>query len=85
MSTLRFSHILIALLAALLFSGCEKNQDSITPAKAKEVTLSGEEAQQIAKEAYIYGLPMVLNYKTMKSSIISRVWLGYIRQKTKPS
>ena len=72
MSTLRFSHILIALLAALLFSGCEKNQDSITPAKAKEVTLSGEDAQQIAKEAYIYGLPMVLNYKTMNMYVVDK-------------
>ena len=27
--------------------------------------LTPEEIQQIAKEAYIYGFPMVVNYKTM--------------------
>ena len=53
------------LLAVSLFSGCEKSQDSDTSVKKQEVTLSGEEAQQIAREAYIYGFPMVLNYKTL--------------------
>jgi len=32
---------------------------------AKEATLTPKEATQIAKEAYIYGFPLVLNYKTM--------------------
>ena len=32
---------------------------------ATEPKLSAKEAKAIAKEAYIYGLPMVLNYKTM--------------------
>lgn len=31
----------------------------------KQETLTSEQAKEIAKEAYIYGLPMVLNYKTM--------------------
>ena len=31
----------------------------------QEVKVTPEEAKQIAKEAYIYGFPMVVNYKTM--------------------
>ena len=37
----------------------------IIPSIAAESKLIPAEAQQIAKEAYIYGLPLVLNYKTM--------------------
>ncbi|MCK5486224.1 MAG: DUF1254 domain-containing protein, partial [Desulfobacterales bacterium] len=32
---------------------------------AAEVKITKEEAKQIAKDAYIYGFPMVVNYKTM--------------------
>jgi len=40
------------LIIGLLFSSCKKK---LTPKEAKE----------IAKEAYVYGFPMVVNYKTM--------------------
>jgi len=46
------------VLIALIFTSCgdsAKKQEKLTP----------EQAKQIAKEAYIYGLPLVLNYKTM--------------------
>ena len=46
--------ISIIALMAMAFSSCNQ-QPEITP----------EEAKQIAKEAYIYGFPMVVNYKTM--------------------
>ncbi len=72
MNTLKFSHVLVVLLAVSLFSACEKSQDSITPAKIKEVTLSGKEAQQIAKEAFIYGFPMVVNFKTLAAYVLDR-------------
>jgi hypothetical protein len=39
---------------------------------ATESKLSPKEAKEIAKEAYIYGLPMVLNYKTMHSYVIDK-------------
>jgi len=32
---------------------------------AAEVKITKEEAKQIAKGAYVYGFPMVVNYKTM--------------------
>jgi hypothetical protein len=50
---MRLNLIIIGLIVAL--SSCNQKQETLTP----------EQAKQIAKEAYIYGLPMVLNYKTM--------------------
>ena len=44
----------------------------ISPSFAAKSKLTPKEAQQIAKEAYIYGLPMVLNYKTMYSYAIDK-------------
>ena len=38
---------------------------SLASCTQKEVQLTTEEARQIAKEAYIYGFPMIVNYKTM--------------------
>ena len=36
-----------------------------TACKAPKSELTGEEAKKLAKEAYIYGFAMVMNYKTM--------------------
>ncbi len=47
--------ILVAL--RIITSGC---QQRVTP----------EEAKEIAKEAYIYGFPMVVNYKTMNMYVV---------------
>jgi len=52
---MRLNLIIIGLIVAL--SSCNQKQETLTP----------EQAKQIAKEAYIYGLPMVLNYKTMNT------------------
>jgi hypothetical protein len=56
-------HLLSTLLlpAALFLSGCEKPSD---PAAAQS-DVTPEEAQAIARDAYLYGFPMVMNYKTM--------------------
>ncbi len=48
-------NLLIALLAAIAFGACQQQAEKLTPQEAKE----------IAKEAYIYGFPMVMNYKTL--------------------
>ena len=42
------------VLMAMTFFSCNQ-QEKITPEQAKE----------IAKEAYVYGFPMVVKYKTM--------------------
>jgi len=39
---------------------------------ASEQKLSAKEATQIAKEAYIYGFPLVLNYKTMHDYAVDK-------------
>ena len=44
----------------------------ISPSFAVETKLTAKEAKQIAKEAYIYGLPLVLNYKTMYNYVIDK-------------
>jgi hypothetical protein len=48
-------------LALLMLQSCSLEQQQITP----------DEAKEIAKEAYIYGFPLVLNYKTMYSYTIN--------------
>ena len=52
---------ILLLLSALLLSGC--NEKPASEALNTEVTPT--EAQAIAKQAYLYGFPMVMNYKTM--------------------
>ena len=44
----------------------------ISPSCADETKLTPKEAQQIAKEAYVYGLPLVLNYKTMYNYVVDK-------------
>ena len=44
----------------------------ISSSFASEQKLTAEEAKQIAKEAYIYGFPLVLNYKTMYSYAVDK-------------
>ena len=52
--------LFIVAIAAIMFSGCDC-QKSVTP----------EEAKAIAKEAYIYGFPMIMNYKTMNAYVLN--------------
>ena len=58
-TTLRLSIIvvLIAILCACTGSG----PDAVTP----------EEAEAVAREAYVYGFPMVMNYKTLYNYVIN--------------
>jgi len=53
--------LLFALSALLLFSGCESESDP----GIGHAHLTPEEAKAIAKEAYVYGFPIVMNYKTI--------------------
>ena len=47
--------LIISALIIILLIGCKEEAPKLTPA----------EAQKIAKEAYIYGFPLALNYKTL--------------------
>ena len=53
---------ILSILFIPLLIGCHQKTPELTPAEAKE----------IAKEAYIYGFPLVLNYKTMYSYSIDK-------------
>ena len=61
----KISAIVLASLIVVL-SGCSKEAAET----AKQATLTPTEAKQIAKEAYVYGFPLVLNYKTMYDYVI---------------
>ncbi|MBB6329024.1 hypothetical protein FHS59_004688 [Algoriphagus iocasae] len=53
---------MMTLAILIMMMGCQQAK--------KE--LSQEEAREIAKEAYIYGLPLVLNYKTFYANTINK-------------
>ena len=61
--------LILSLFALVMLFGCTKEEATETQKKATPAAATQEltpaEAKQIAKEAYIYGFPMVLNYKTM--------------------
>jgi hypothetical protein len=60
---------LVALVSLMIIlSGCA-TESKHTEAKAE---LTAKEAKQIAKEAYVYGFPLVLNYKTMYSYAVDK-------------
>jgi hypothetical protein len=73
---LRAAIMLFAL--AILFTACNTVEN-------KQAKLTPEEARSIAKEAYIYGFPMVMNYKTMYNYTLngqSPDYKGPINQKS---
>ena len=59
--TTRRAGLVALLLPALLLCGCGEQPESAPTT----TDLTPAEAQAIAKEAYLYGFPMVMNYKTM--------------------
>ena len=58
------------LAAALLLLGC--GAQSETDVSSGKTELSAEEAKAIAKEAYIYGFPIVMTYKAMFNYVVDR-------------
>ena len=61
---------IVALLAACGTKGSEETPTSSPPPSAAAVT--PEQARAIAKEAYIYGFPMVDNYRVMYSYFVNK-------------
>jgi hypothetical protein len=61
---------ILAVSSATLITGCEKKGDVISQAERKDAAKgvpapSIEETKAIAEEAFIYGLPLVMNYAVM--------------------
>ena len=59
---------ILLLLGALLISGCGEKP----AADSHKTEVTSAEAQAIAKEAYIFGFPLVMNYKTMWNYAIDK-------------
>ena len=61
--------LILSFFALVMLFGCTKEETTETQkretATASTQELTPAEAKQIAKEAYVYGFPMVVNYKTM--------------------
>ena len=65
---------LVSVLCLVFFTACEKNAESGSSVTVVEkgplVPASAEELREIAEEAYIYGLPLVMNYAVMHDFFI---------------
>ena len=68
---------LLCAVAATLVVGCGKKDDPIAQAEKKDVARGVSapgiaETKAIAEEAFIYGLPIVMNYAVMNEFVIDR-------------
>lgn len=52
----------VGLAFIILANGCQQNSPSLKP----------EEAKEIAKEAFLFGFPLVMNYKTLYANAIDK-------------
>mgnify|MGYP003583673974 CR=1 FL=1 len=75
----RTSALLVALAAALTLSACKPDSQTATTEPAKDATaasagqgaaLPAQEARAIARDAYLWGFPMVENYKALYQQAI---------------
>ena len=68
--------LILSFFALVMLFGCTKEETTETQKQvtATESTqdITPAEAKAIAKEAYIYGFPLVLNYKTMHNYVIDK-------------
>ena len=66
--------LLLATIVLATMLGCESPKTKPSVAADAETTqdLSAAEAQAIAREAYVYGFPIVMGYKTMYNYAIDR-------------
>ena len=66
-----------ALIVAAALSGCGKPNDPVTQAVKKDVAAAVPapgiaETKAIAEEAFIYGLPLVMNYAVMNEFVVDK-------------
>lgn len=68
--------ITIVVTSLVLLAGCSAKKseeaDVSTPTPPAPAALTGEQTRAIAKEAYIYGFPMVDNYRVMYSYFVNK-------------
>ena len=69
--------VLLCAVAATLIAGCGKQDDPIAQAEKKDVAKGVAapgiaETKAIAEEAFIYGLPIVMNYAVMNEFVVDK-------------
>ena len=67
--------LILSFFALVMLFGCTKEettetQKKVTSTESKQ-DITPAEAKAIAKEAYVYGFPMVVNYKTMYMYVVN--------------
>ena len=67
--------LILSFFALVMLFGCTKEettetQKQVTATKSTQ-ELTPDDAKAIAKEAYVYGFPMVVNYKTMYMYVVN--------------
>ena len=67
--------LILSFFALVMLFGCTKEettetQKQVTATKSTQ-ELTPDEAKAIAKEAYVYGFPMVVNYKTLYMYVVN--------------
>ena len=72
-ATISHKFLLALLLSIMALGGCDRGKDStdlVTNDNASNDIVTIDEVRSIAKDAYIYGFPMVMNYKTIYNYVI---------------
>ena len=64
--------VVLALLVALTACGTDGSEDATTTPPATPTTVAPDQARAIAKEAYIYGFPMVDNYRVQYAYFVNK-------------
>lgn len=74
MKNSRILPLLASLITILALIGCSKDEptQTVTQPPAATAEISAEDAKAIAKEAYIYGFPMVMGYKTIYNYVVDK-------------
>jgi len=68
MDTRRTAHVLMIVATVLMLYGCRGEEKTTAPEAKKD--MSPKEAQAVAKDAYVYGFPMVVGYKALYNYVI---------------
>ncbi len=70
---IRGTILVLAATTAVLCAGCAASKDSINKAEQAEAAKPGiAETRAIAEEAFVYGLPIVMNYAVMHDFVLDK-------------
>ena len=68
--------LILSFFALVMLFGCTKEEATETQKQATPAAVTQEltpaEAKSVAREAYVYGFPMVMNYKTIYNYVVDK-------------